>query len=49
MADFVAYSLLRKEQPLASKNAYGYHECFDILTDVAAREASLTDPMGVIR
>ena len=48
-ADFVAYALLRKEQHLASKNAYGYHECFDILKDVVAREASLTDPMGVIR
>lgn len=49
MADFVAYSLLRKEKQLASKNKYGYHEMFDVLTDVVAREASLHDPMGVIR
>jgi len=49
MADFVAYSLLRKEKQLASKNAYGYHQMFDVLTNVVAREASIHDPMGVIR
>jgi Protein of unknown function (DUF3800) len=49
MADFVAYGLLRREQQLQAKNKYGLHECFDLLTDVVAREASLTDPMGVIR
>ena len=49
MADFVAYGLLRREQALASKNAYYLHTCFDLLRDVVAREASLTDPMGVIR
>lgn len=49
MADFVAYALLRRESRLPSKDAYGYHECFDMLTHVVAREASLTDPMGVIR
>jgi hypothetical protein len=49
MADFVAYALLRREKPLPAKSAYGYHEMFDILKDVVAREASLSDPMGVIR
>jgi hypothetical protein len=49
MADFVSYGLLRREQTLAAKNAYGIHECFDLLKDVVAREASLTDPMGVIQ
>jgi hypothetical protein len=49
MADFVAYGLLRREQQLASKNQYGLHQCFDILQDVVAREASLFDKMGVIR
>lgn len=49
MADFVAYGLLRREQHLASKNKYGLHECFDLLTDVAVREASPKDAMGVIR
>jgi hypothetical protein len=49
MADFVAYGLLRREQALASKNEYDLHKCFDLLKDVVAREASNTDPMGVIR
>lgn len=49
MADFVAYALLRREARLPSKDFYGYHECFDMLTHVVAKEASLTDPMGVIR
>ena len=49
MADFVAYALLRREVRLESKDRYGYHECFDMLTDVVAREASRHDPMGVIR
>lgn len=49
MADFVAYALLRREARLPSKDKYGYHEMFDLLTDVVAREASIHDPMGVIR
>jgi hypothetical protein len=49
MADFVAYALLRREKPLASKNRYGIHKSFDALTDVVAREAAPRDPMGVIR
>ncbi len=49
MADFVAYGLLRREKPLASKNKYGLNECFDLLGEVVAREASPRDPMGVIR
>ena len=49
MADFVAYALLRRERRLASKDRYGYHQCFDLLGDVVAREASTHDPMGVIR
>jgi hypothetical protein len=49
MADFVAYGLLRREQPLASKNKYGLHECFELLPDIVVREASPRDPMGVIR
>jgi hypothetical protein len=49
MADFVAYGLLRREQALAAKNQYGLNTCFDLLKGIVAREASLTDPMGVIR
>jgi len=49
MADFVAYALLRREKPLASKDKYGIHECFDLLTGAVERLASPHDPMGVIR
>lgn len=49
MADFVAYGLLRREKHLESKNRYGIHECFDLLSNVVVREASTHDPMGVIR
>lgn len=49
LADFVAYGLLRREKHLDSKNAYGLHECFDLLSNVVVRAASKTDPMGVIR
>jgi len=49
MADFVAYGLLRREKHLASKNKYGIHECFDLLTDVVVREASPKDAMGIVR
>ena len=49
MADFVAYALLRREKRLESKDKYGIHECFDLLTDAVERKASPRDPMGVIR
>lgn len=49
LADFVAYALLRREKHLPNKNVYGYHECFDLLADCVVREASIRDPMGVIR
>lgn len=49
MADFVAYALLRRESRLPSKDKYGYHEHFDLLTDVVVRAAAPRDPMGVIR
>ena len=49
MADFVAYALLRREKRLVSKDKYGIHECFDLLSDVVVKTASIRDPMGVIR
>ncbi|MEP4884808.1 MAG: DUF3800 domain-containing protein [Alphaproteobacteria bacterium] len=49
MADFCAYGLLRREKPLASKNAYDVHKAFDLLDNVVVRAANPSDPMGVIR
>ena len=49
MADFVAYALLRREQPLASKNRYGLQNAFETLKPVLVHEVSPKDPFGVIR
>lgn len=49
MADFAAYGLLRREQPHPARDAYGIGSCYDALKNVAAKEASPNDPMGVIR
>lgn len=48
-ADLVAFSLLRKEHQLASRNRYGIHECFDLLDTVLWKKATRNDPQGIIR
>jgi hypothetical protein len=49
MADFCAYSLLRREVQLESKNRYGLHECFASLSPILFRGACRSDPEGIIR
>ena len=49
LADFVAYALLRREQPLASKNKYGLQNAFNVLKPVLVLAAAPRDPYGVIR
>jgi hypothetical protein len=49
MVDFVAYALLRREQPIPSKIKYDIHLAFDLLADILVREASRKDPEGIIR
>ena len=49
LADFAAYAVLRREKRLASKDAYGYHECYELMPDAIVREASIRDPLGIIR
>ena len=49
MVDFCAFALLRRERQLASKNALGIHEAFDILKPVCYKLANYKDPMGVVR
>jgi Protein of unknown function (DUF3800) len=49
LADFCAYALLRKEQPLASKSKYGLDAAFEILSPVLVRECAPRDRFGVIR
>lgn len=49
LADFCSYALLRREKRLASKDRYGIHRSFNVLTDIVVREVSPKDPMGIIR
>jgi hypothetical protein len=49
LADFCAYALLRREVQIASKNRYGLHQCFDVLSPVLLKAACRTDPDGIIR
>lgn len=50
-ADFCAYALLRSERPLPSKNRYGIHKGFDLLTPICIRQCFRNDPrkLGIIR
>lgn len=50
-ADHVAFSLLRKENQLPSRNKYGIHQCFDLLDSVLVKVAYRSDPskQGIIR
>lgn len=47
--DFAAYSLLRREAPLASKTRYGLDQSFARLSEILVREARPRDPEGIIR
>jgi hypothetical protein len=49
MADFCAYALLRKENPLPSKSKYDLHLSFEILDSILVREANPGDFHGIIR
>lgn len=49
LCDFVAYALLRREMPIASKTKYGYNLSFNHLNRVLVKEATRNDPEGIIR
>jgi hypothetical protein len=48
-ADACAYALLRRERPLASKNALGLDQSFYLLEPVMVKAAYAKDPYGIIR
>ena len=48
-ADFCAYSLHRKEKPLASKTRLGIDLAFPMLDAVLVKAANAADPHGIIR
>jgi hypothetical protein len=49
LADFCAYSLLRRERPVASKSKYGLDQAFELLSPIVVRACNPNDPHGVIR
>jgi len=49
MADFCAYSLLRRERQIETKNKYNLHQAFNHLSSILVREAFGKDPEGIIR
>jgi hypothetical protein len=49
LADCVAYALLRREKPIASKSKYGIDKTFDILKPVTIKITNPSDPDGIIR
>jgi hypothetical protein len=49
MCDFAAYSLLRRENQLPSKNKYGLHQSFSRLLPICVHEVAPRDPDGIIR
>ena len=49
LADFCAYSLLRRENPIPSKSKYGIDVAFNILKPILITAAVRKDPEGIIR
>jgi hypothetical protein len=51
IVDFCVYALLRSEKSLASKNALGIHEAFDLLGPICQTQCTNADPrkLGIIR
>lgn len=50
-ADMAAFSLLRNEYPLPSRNKYGIDQCFAVLDPILVKQAFAKDPrkLGIIR
>jgi hypothetical protein len=49
LVDFAAFSLLRREDQIASRNRYDIHTALDLLGPILVRQASRKDPEGIIR
>ena len=49
LVDFCAYALLRRENPLPSKSAYGLDQAFNTLRPILIMAANRRDPEGIIR
>jgi hypothetical protein len=49
LADCIAYSLLRREHPLSSKNRYKINKAFATISPLLVKETNPRDPDGIIR
>jgi hypothetical protein len=49
LVDCVAYALLRRENPLLSKNRYDINRAFSIVSPLLVRDATRYDPEGILR
>jgi hypothetical protein len=49
MADFCAYALLRREEPIADKRRFGLERAFEFLEPILVKEANSNDPLGIVR
>jgi len=49
LVDFVAFSLLRRESQIASRNRYNIHTAFDLVGPICVLQANRKDPQGIIR
>lgn len=48
IADLIAYALARREYPRPALNRYGFETYFDIVDPILLKEASHTDPQGIV-
>lgn len=49
LVDFCAYAVLRREEPLPAKSAFGLDQAFLLLKPILVTEANRNDTYGVIR
>lgn len=49
LADFIAYALMQKERPVASKQALGLDTAFHLLEPICYKKAHPADQFGIIR
>jgi hypothetical protein len=49
LVDFCAYALLRRENPVPSRSAYGLDDAFNLLSPILFLPANRRDPEGIIR
>ncbi len=49
VVDFCAFALAKKESPTPHSKKYGIHKMFDLLDPILCKEASSSDPRGIVK